>query len=333
MPATDQTLRVGRNKGETPRPRPPSRDRTGVWPLPAPDRVADPRGPCTRGVAAHRRWQQGERWPRCRAVAAKATALQPPSRSPARLATQRAARPVSHSHRVGPVRRLLGPRRRLFRFAPRAVALVRCRPSQPAHARPSCAHTRPWAQRCRAGRAQRRALCARRCVPAFAVSAGRGRDCVGAARAGRRADRTVAAQRNAHALAPSARRVQGGQAAGRPHPPRPPQGHPEQAREGGARADPRGLRPGAVREAHPGHPEGEAGGREGRAALINETESAAAARLSLPQTGGDKAEKRAYKMAKQRLGTHVRAVRKRAEVQNIYARQRAAAAAAAAAGK
>jgi len=41
------------------------------------------------------------------------------------------------------------------------------------------------------------------------------------------------------------------------------------------------------------------------------------------QSGGGNAEKKAYKMAKARLGTHTRALRKREEVKNIWAKQRA----------
>lgn len=44
------------------------------------------------------------------------------------------------------------------------------------------------------------------------------------------------------------------------------------------------------------------------------------------QTGGDSAEKRAYRFAKNRLGSHTRALKKREEMQAVYSRQRAAAA-------
>ena len=43
----------------------------------------------------------------------------------------------------------------------------------------------------------------------------------------------------------------------------------------------------------------------------------------LLQTGGANAEKRSYKLAKQRLGTHKRALRKREQLKQLYAKQRA----------
>lgn len=45
--------------------------------------------------------------------------------------------------------------------------------------------------------------------------------------------------------------------------------------------------------------------------------------LDVLKSGGGNAEKKAYKMAKARLGTHTRALRKREEVKNIWAKQRA----------
>ena len=45
--------------------------------------------------------------------------------------------------------------------------------------------------------------------------------------------------------------------------------------------------------------------------------------LPPPQTGGTTSEKRAYKFAKARLGSHKRAQRKREEIKGVYARIRA----------
>eukprot|EP00353_Schmidingerella_taraikaensis_P012559 CAMPEP_0185580874 /NCGR_PEP_ID=MMETSP0434-20130131/17960_1 /TAXON_ID=626734 ORGANISM="Favella taraikaensis, Strain Fe Narragansett Bay" /NCGR_SAMPLE_ID=MMETSP0434 /ASSEMBLY_ACC=CAM_ASM_000379 /LENGTH=100 /DNA_ID=CAMNT_0028199269 /DNA_START=24 /DNA_END=326 /DNA_ORIENTATION=- len=45
--------------------------------------------------------------------------------------------------------------------------------------------------------------------------------------------------------------------------------------------------------------------------------------LDILKTGGATAEKRAYKFSKRRLGTHVRANRKREEIKDIWAAMRA----------
>ncbi len=45
--------------------------------------------------------------------------------------------------------------------------------------------------------------------------------------------------------------------------------------------------------------------------------------LDILKTGGANAEKRAYKFAKNRLGAHTRALKKRQEIQGIYAKMRA----------
>ena len=45
--------------------------------------------------------------------------------------------------------------------------------------------------------------------------------------------------------------------------------------------------------------------------------------LDVLKTGGASAEKRMYKFAKNRLGTHARALRKRDEIKNIWAAMRA----------
>jgi len=45
--------------------------------------------------------------------------------------------------------------------------------------------------------------------------------------------------------------------------------------------------------------------------------------LDVIKTGGANAEKRSYKLAKQRLGTHKRALRKREQLKQLYAKQRA----------
>lgn len=45
--------------------------------------------------------------------------------------------------------------------------------------------------------------------------------------------------------------------------------------------------------------------------------------LDIIKTGGTTSEKRAYKFAKNRLGSHKRAQRKREEIKGIYARLRA----------
>lgn len=47
--------------------------------------------------------------------------------------------------------------------------------------------------------------------------------------------------------------------------------------------------------------------------------------LDIIKTGGGSAEKRAYKFAKARLGGHKRALKKREEIKNLYAKQRVSA--------
>lgn len=46
--------------------------------------------------------------------------------------------------------------------------------------------------------------------------------------------------------------------------------------------------------------------------------------LDVIKTGGANSEKRAYKLAKLRLGSHTRAQKKREEMKNVWSRQRAA---------
>jgi len=48
--------------------------------------------------------------------------------------------------------------------------------------------------------------------------------------------------------------------------------------------------------------------------------------LDMLKTGGTSSEKRMYKFAKRRLGTHRRALRKRDQIKEVYGKQRAKAA-------